>query len=183
MPAGALIINQAKTTPGLEHAFLMGADGLFSPDVAAGAGANIEGFLVSSPAVSGDAYNAFLEKYKAKFGTGPINIFHAHAYDAFNILKAAIEKVAVVDADGTLHIPRQALRDAVLATSDFQGLTGVLNCNSPLIVEGTQIKFPGDCSSAGMAVWEYHNIPFEIFKSPEVVWIQGTGVIKAVPTP
>ena len=183
MPAGALIINQAKTTPGLEHTYLMGADGLFSPDVAAGAGANIEGFLVSSPAVSGDAYTAFLAKYKAKFGTGPINIFHAHAYDAFNILKAAIEKVTVVDANGTLHIPRQALRDAVLNTSNFQGLTGVLNCNQPLSVGGKQIKFPGDCSAAGMAVWEYHNVPFEIFKSPEVVWIQGTGVIKAVPTP
>jgi branched-chain amino acid transport system substrate-binding protein len=183
LPAGGLIITQAKTTPGLEHTYLMGADGLFSPDVASAAGADIEGFLVSSPAVSGDAYNAFLAKYKAKFGTGPINIFHAHAYDAFNILKAAIEKVAVQDKDGTLHIPRQALRDAVLNTKDFKGLTGTLTCNETLTVAGTDIKWPGDCAAAGMAVWEYHNIPFEIFKSPEVVWIQGTGVVKEVTPP
>jgi branched-chain amino acid transport system substrate-binding protein len=183
LPAGGLIITQAKTTPGLEHTYLMGADGLFSPDVASAAGADIEGFLVSSPAVSGDAYNAFLAKYKAKFGTGPINIFHAHAYDAFNILKVAIEKVAVQDKDGTLHIPRQALRDAVLNTKDFKGLTGTLTCNETLTVAGTDIKWPGDCAAAGMAVWEYHNIPFEIFKSPEVVWIQGTGVVKEVTPP
>lgn len=182
-PEGPFIIKQAKTTPGLEHAYLMGADGLFSPDVAKGAGADIEGFLVSSPAVSGAPYTAFLAKYKAKFGTGPINIFHAHAYDAFGILVAAIEKVAVKESDGTLYIPRAALRQAVLNTSNYQGLTGVLNCNQPLTVNGTQIKYPGDCSAAGMAVWEYHNVPFNIFVSPEVVWIQGTGVIKAVPTP
>ncbi|MGD0610670.1 MAG: branched-chain amino acid ABC transporter substrate-binding protein [Anaerolineales bacterium] len=182
-PEGPFIIKQARTTPGLEHIYLMGADGLFSPDVAKGAGADIEGFLVSSPAVSGAAYTAFLAKYKAKFGTGPINIFHAHAYDAFGILAAAIAKVAVKESDGTLYIPRAALRQAVLNTSNYQGLTGVLNCNQPLTVNGTQIKYPGDCSAAGMAVWEYHNVPFNIFVSPEVVWIQGTGVIKAVPTP
>ncbi len=183
MPAGALIIKQAKTTPGLEHSYLMGADGLFSPDVASGAGSDIEGFLVSSPAVSGDAYTTFLDKYKAKFGTGPINIFHAHAYDAFNILKAAIEKVAVQGSDGTLYIPRNALRDAVRNTVSFKGLTGTLTCNETLAVAGTNIKFPGDCSATGMAVWVYHNAPFEIFKSPEVAWIQGTGVIKAVTPP
>ena len=55
----------------------------------------------------------------------PISIFHAHAYDAFNMVKAAIEKVAIQQSDGTLLIPRQALRDAMYATADFQGLTGV----------------------------------------------------------
>ncbi len=182
-PESTNIIHQAKTTPGLEHVYLMSADGSFSPSVAEGAGANIEGVLVSSPAVSGDAYNAFLKKYEAKFPPGPINIFHAHAYDAFNILKAAIEKVAVQDSDGTLHIPRNALRDAVRATKDFKGITGNLTCNETLVQAGITVKYPGDCSATGMAVWEYHNVPFKIFTSPEVVWIQGTGVIKQVNPP
>ena len=38
----------------------------------------------------------------------------------------AIEKVTVQDEDGTLHIPRQALRDAMYATSGYDGLTGKL---------------------------------------------------------
>jgi hypothetical protein len=42
----------------------------------------------------------------------------------------AIAKVAVQDEDGTLHIPRQALRDAIYALTDFAGLTGVLACDA-----------------------------------------------------
>jgi branched-chain amino acid transport system substrate-binding protein len=144
-PAGPLIIQQAKKTPGLENVKLMGADGLFSPDVVTSAGDDVEGFMVSSPLVTGDAYNTFVEKYKAKFGKDPISIFHAHAYDAFNMVKAAIEKVAVQQSDGTIIIPRQALRDAMYGTKDFQGLTGVLSCTPT-----------GDCANPTIGIYEYH---------------------------
>jgi len=145
LPEGAFLIDQAKTTPGLENTKLMGADGLYSPDVMNTAGAAVEGFMVSSPLVQGAAYDAFVAKYVAKFGVTPINIFHAHAYDGFNIVKAAIEKVAVQEADGTIYIPRQALRDAMAATKDFQGLTGVLTCTPT-----------GDCANPIIGVYEYH---------------------------
>jgi branched-chain amino acid transport system substrate-binding protein len=155
LPAGAFIVDQAKTTPGLENTKLMGADGLYSPDVMKTAGASVEGFMVSSPIVQGAAYDAFVAKYVAKFGSQPINIFHAHAYDAFNIVKAAIEKVAVVEPDGTLHIGRQALRDAVASTKDFQGLTGVLTCNPD-----------GDCANPVIGVYVYHTGQYP----PELIW-------------
>jgi branched-chain amino acid transport system substrate-binding protein len=144
-PAGPFIILQAKTTPGLENVKLMGADGLFSPDVVTAAGDAVEGFQVSSPLVTGAAYDAFVQKYTTKFGKAPISIFHAHAYDAFNLIKAGIEKVAVQQADGTLIIPRQALRDALYATKDFQGLTGVLSCTPT-----------GDCANPTIGIYEYH---------------------------
>jgi len=144
-PAGPLIIQQTKKTPGLESVKLMGADGLFSPDVVTSAGDDVEGFMVSSPLVTGDAYNAFVAKYKTKFGKDPISIFHAHAYDAFNMVKAAIEKVAIKQSDGTILIPRQALRDAMYATKDFQGLTGVLTCTPT-----------GDCANPTIGIYEYH---------------------------
>jgi branched-chain amino acid transport system substrate-binding protein len=155
LPEGAFLIDQAKTTPGLENVTLMGADGLYSPDVMQTAGASVEGFLVSSPLVQGPAYDAFVAKYVAKFGEQPINIFHAHAYDGFNIIKAAIEKVAVQEADGTLYIPRQGLRDAVAATKDFQGLTGVLTCN-----------VDGDCANPIIGVYEYHAGEYP----PTLIW-------------
>jgi branched-chain amino acid transport system substrate-binding protein len=155
LPEGAFLIDQAKTTPGLENVTLMGADGLYSPDVMQTAGAAVEGFLVSSPLVQGPAYDAFVAKYVAKFGEQPINIFHAHAYDGFNIVKAAIEKVAVQEADGTLYIPRQGLRDAVAATKDFQGLTGVLTCN-----------VDGDCANPIIGVYEYHAGEYP----PTLIW-------------
>jgi branched-chain amino acid transport system substrate-binding protein len=155
LPEGAFLIDQAKTTPGLENTKLMGADGLYSPDVMNSAGAAVEGFMVSSPLVQGPAYDAFVAKYVAKFGEQPINIFHAHAYDAFNIVVAAIEKVAVVESDGTIYIPRQGLRDAMAATKDFQGLTGVLTCN-----------VDGDCANPIIGVYEYHAGQYP----PTLIW-------------
>jgi branched-chain amino acid transport system substrate-binding protein len=156
--AGSLITRQAKETPGLEGVHLMGADGMFSPDVVEGAGDAVEGLYVSSPdlaAFGADYAAVFLPKYNEMFGTEPISIFHAHAYDAANIIFAAIEKVAVQDADGTLHIPRQALRDAMYATKDFKGLTGNLTCTPT-----------GDCADPKIAVYVYHVGEYP----PERIW-------------
>ena len=157
--AGSLIINQAKQVPGLEEVHLMGADGMFSPDVVEGAGDAVEGTFVSSPdlaAFSADYESVFLPKYKELAGVDdPVSIFHAHAFDAANMVFAAIEKVAIQDEDGTLHIPRQALRDAVYATQDYKGLTGNLTC-SPT----------GDCADPKIAVYEYHAGQYP----PERIW-------------
>jgi len=156
--AGSLITRQAKEIPGLEEVYLMGADGMFSPDVVEGAGDAVEGLFVSSPdlsAFSDDYTSTFLPKYNEMFGTDPISIFHAHAFDATNIIFAAIEKVAVKDADGTLHIGRQAFRDAMYATANFKGLTGNLTCTPT-----------GDCADPVIAVYEYHVGEYP----PERIW-------------
>jgi branched-chain amino acid transport system substrate-binding protein len=148
-PAGPNIIMQAKSVPGLEKVTLMGADGLFSPDVVTAAGDAIEGFRVSSPFISGAAYDELVKKYFDRFGAQPVSIFHAHAYDAFMMLKTAIEKVALVDVDGTLHIGRQALRDALYATRDFPGITGSLSCTPT-----------GDCAKPVIGIYEFHKGEF-----------------------
>jgi branched-chain amino acid transport system substrate-binding protein len=157
--AGSLILNQARQVPGLETVYLMGADGMFSPDVPEGAGDAVEGAMVSSPdlaAFSADYQTVFLPKYKELSGVEtPVSIFHAHAYDATNMIFAAIEKAAVQDADGTLHIGRQALRDAMYATKDFPGLTGNLTCTPT-----------GDCADPKIAVYEYHAGQYP----PERIW-------------
>ena len=156
--AGSLITRQAKEVPGLEEVRLMGADGMFSPDLVEGAGDAVEGLYLSSPdlaAFGADYQSTFLPKYQEMFGTEPISVFHAHAYDATNMVIAAIEQVAVQDEDGTLHIPRQALRDALYATSGFQGLTGSLTCTPT-----------GDCADPKIAVYESHAGEFP----PERVW-------------
>ena len=161
--AGSLITRQAKEVPGLENTYLMGADGMFSPDVVEGAGDAVEGLFVSSPdltAFAEEYTTVFLPKYKEMFGTEPISIFHAHAYDAAMMIFAAIEKVAVVDPDGTIHIPRQALRDAMYATKDFQGLTGLLSCTPT-----------GDCANPVIGVYQYHLGEYP----PELIWSEQSG--------
>lgn len=142
---GGFIAAQARGTEGLDDAILIGSDGMFSPDFITAAGPAAEGMFLSSPNFSAfqDAYASFLEKHSAKFGESPLSAFHAHAYDATNILFTAIEQVAVKNDDGSLSIPKGALRDAVFATKDHAGLTGVLSC-SPT----------GDCGAPLIAVYE-----------------------------
>jgi branched-chain amino acid transport system substrate-binding protein len=143
--AGGFLWAQHADVPGLEDVVMIGSDGMFTPDFIAAAGDAAEGNYLSSPNFSAfqAGYAAFLTKYEAKVGKKPISAFHAHAYDAANILFAAIEKVAVKGSDGTLYIPKQALRDAIFATKDFQGITGVLSCSAT-----------GDCGAPLIAMYQ-----------------------------
>jgi branched-chain amino acid transport system substrate-binding protein len=142
--AGGHITSQARQTPGLENVYLMGADGIFSPDFLEAAGDAALGMYWSSPDFSafGAAYQDFLAAHEAKYGEKPLAPFHAHAYDAANLIFAAVEKVAV-DDNGTLHVGRKALTDALFATQNFQGLTGNLTCSQY-----------GDCADPKIAVYE-----------------------------
>jgi branched-chain amino acid transport system substrate-binding protein len=142
--AGGHITRQVKEVSGLEKAYLMGADGIFSPDFYKAAGDTAIGMYHSSPDFSAFAagYKDFLAKHQKKYGEKPLAPFHAHGYDAAMIIFAAIKKVGKVGPDGTLCIGRKALRDALYATKDFKGLTGNLTCN----------KF-GDCADPRIAVY------------------------------
>jgi branched-chain amino acid transport system substrate-binding protein len=156
--AGTQLILQGRETPGLENTYQMGADGMFSPDVMEGAGDAVEGVFVSSPDFTqfGPDYEAkFVPAYEAKFGSTPVSIFHAHAYDAMNMILACVEEVAQGEEGGDLLIGRQAMRDCMYGTTDFAGLTGNLTCTPT-----------GDCADPKIAVYEYHAGEYP----PEKVW-------------
>ena len=74
-------------------------------------------------------YNAFISRYEATYQEPPIPIYTATTYDAANLLLSAVESIAVQEQDGTLHVGRQALRDALYTTTGFPGLTGSLTCS------------------------------------------------------
>ena len=144
MPLGGLLTNTAKTIPGLENTVLAAADGLQTQTLLDAAGDNAEGMYASGPNLefTNTRYqDEFIPAYTEAFGEEPINVFHAHAYDAANLLMDAIAQVAQQGADGTLLIGRQALRDALYATSGYQGLTGTLTCNEY-----------GDCADANIGI-------------------------------
>lgn len=130
-PEGDLVAQQAKEVSGLETVALMAADGLFADSFPEATGDAAVGMYMSGPYLdpAETRYAEFLQKWTDKFGGQPPSGYHAFAYDGTNIFFAAIEAVAVVDADGTVHIGRQALRDAVYGTADFDALSGVLTCN------------------------------------------------------
>jgi branched-chain amino acid transport system substrate-binding protein len=143
--AGGHITRQVKEVSGLEKTALMGADGIFSTDFYKAAGETAVGMYHSSPDFSAFAagYKTFLEKHQKKYGEKPIAPFHAHAYDAAMMILAAIEKVAKQAPDGTLHIGRKQLRDALYGTKNLKGLTGNLSCDPY-----------GDCADPRIAVYK-----------------------------
>ncbi len=165
--AGGHITSQARQTPGLESTYLMGADGMFSPDFLDAAGDAAVGMYWSSPDFSmfGEGYSDFLARHEEKYGEKPLAPFHAHAYDAASIIFAAIEKVAVEDGDA-LYIPRKALADAMFATKDLQGLTGNLTCSEYGDCADPKIAVY-ECMSADSATW---NPGAEADSNPQKVW-------------
>jgi branched-chain amino acid transport system substrate-binding protein len=148
-PEGPYIAVQ-RADVGLGEVDFMGADGLYASTYLEGAGDAAEGTYVSGPAsASGPRYDAFLEKYLAAYGEEPPAPFHAHSYDAMTMILAAIEQVGVEGEDGTLTIDRGALRDALYATADFDGMTGMITCPED-----------GDCGVPLIAVLEVQNGEF-----------------------
>jgi branched-chain amino acid transport system substrate-binding protein len=142
--AGSLLTQQAKSTAGMEDTILAAADGVFNPDFLAAAGEAAEDMYLSGPdlAFSGDFYESqFKPEYEEVSGQAePISVFHAHAYDAVNMVLDAIAASAI-EEDGTLFIPRTGLRDAFFSTSGYAGVTGTLTCDEN-----------GDCADAKISV-------------------------------
>lgn len=137
-PAGDFLAEQALEVAGLEDVALMGADGLLSDTYVVLP--QTENMYFSGPQTpTTPGYDEFVSKYEAAYGEAPIQSFHAHAYDAANMIFAAIEAVAVEDGDD-LVIDLQALRDEFHSMT-YEGLTGTLSCD----------EF-GDCASPNINI-------------------------------
>jgi branched-chain amino acid transport system substrate-binding protein len=143
---GSQIFNTAKDVAGLENVILAGADGLLSPTMLENTAGTSEGMYFSGPDLSFENafyIDEFLPAYLEKYGIEPTNVFHAHSYDATMMLFQAIEEVAQEGSDGTLLIGRQALRDALYAMANFDGITGSLTCT----------EF-GDCANTAILIYQ-----------------------------
>ncbi len=146
-PEGPLMVNQSQEIAGLADTTIIGADGVKDGAMikAAGELAQEIGMYFSGPDLNlGDRYeNEFLPAYYALSGTEtPLAPYHAHGYDAYNILLDAIEFAHVGDdADGTSFFSKEAIRAYVASLADYDGLTGTLTCD----------EF-GDCGSPYVSI-------------------------------
>ncbi len=113
---------------------LLGGDGWDSPSLVEVAGKSIEGSFFSnhfSPEDQSPAIQEFVKKYKDKHGTVP-DAMAALGYDSMMILANAIKKAGTTEG--------KALRDAIAATKDHPGITGVItldekrNANKPAVI-------------------------------------------------
>jgi len=139
-PEADFIVQQIGEFPGLADTQLMGADGILSDTFVVLP--ETEGMVFSGPGqASGAPYEEFVAKYEEAVGSPPIQAFHAHSYDAANMLLDAIENTATVDGDSVV-IDRAALRQYLYDLEGFEGLTGTLACN----------QF-GDCANPAIGIF------------------------------
>ena len=160
--AAAQIVRQFGEIKGLESSTPVGGSALLAPGFLEAAGDAAVGFVFTNPDTSPEAmggrYPELVEKYKEKYGEAPIQAFHQNAYDGMAVALMGIEKVAVKDDAGNTYIGRQALRDALFATSDYEGMGGTINCNEH-----------GDCAGFKFAAYRFVDadpLSFEIGKNP-----------------
>jgi branched-chain amino acid transport system substrate-binding protein len=115
----ALMIRQAREL-GIEQPFL-GGDTWEAPEFIEVGGADVEGVVLSthySPeATVTDISKEFVEVYTDKFGKEP-NAFAALGFDAYMVILDAIERAGSAEPE--------AIRDALAATENFEGVTGVI---------------------------------------------------------
>lgn len=160
--AAAQIVRQFGEIKGLEETTPIGGSALMAPGFLEAAGDSAVDFVFTNPDTSPDAmgnrYPELVEKYKEKFGEAPIQAFHQNAYDGMAVALMGIEAVAVKDDAGNTYIGRQALRDALFATKDFDGMGGEITCNEH-----------GDCAGFKFAAYKFVDADpesFEIGRNP-----------------
>jgi branched-chain amino acid transport system substrate-binding protein len=141
----AFLATQTLEVEGLENTVRAAADGCISADAAAAIGDASAGMYFSGPdlSFSNEIYDDFKAAYLENYGSEPLSVFHAHAFDAANLVLDCVAEVAQQGSDGSLSIGRQALRDCLYATSGYVGITGTLTCNEY-----------GDCADPQISVSE-----------------------------
>ena len=164
-PEANFFAAQMRHIPGLGATDIIGGGASFVAGFPENTGDAAIGVFVSGPLVTGQAYEQFLARWEEEFGSSPPSGYHAHAYDAANLLLDVIETVAVPADDGSLSIGRQAIRAAIAATENYPGLTGRLTCQE-------QSPFAGDCAP-GTALAMYEITAAEVYDDnwpPPVYW-------------
>ncbi len=132
-PETDYITLQAREVAGLEETILMVCGSTVRSDafIESVGQAGVGMHFIGAAQPSNEASRKLLSEYEARYGEPPQALHLEFAYDAANITLNALEAVAVqnAQADGTLHIGRGALREAMYATSGFAGVTGTLTCD------------------------------------------------------
>ena len=147
---GSAFAVQARQFDGLQDATLItGAAMLVSEFLGS---PHSEGIYLAGPesshgssvnAATGKDGAAVLAAFEATYGESPTSPYWAYAYDAATLLLTAIESAAVAKG-GMLHVDRAALREAMGAMTGFQGITGVLSCDTF-----------GDCGTGRINIYDH----------------------------
>ncbi len=146
-PEGNSLLLQVRKLPAFEKIILMSDGALIEKTFLKAVGDAARGMYFVGPAApKGPAVEKLAVAYEAKYKKLPGVSYYLSGYDAADLLFHAFEQVVTEEKDGTLHMGRQRLRDALYSTKAFKGVTGNLSCN----------QF-GDCSGSAFNVLRLDN--------------------------
>ena len=130
-PEGNHVLLAARAMPEMAGVTLMSDGSLIENTFIEAVGDACKGmyFVGPTPADPGPALEALRKSYRDKYRIEPPTTYYQTAYDAAGILFAALERAAVKRSNGSLVIGRQALRDALRATRNYPGVSGLLQCD------------------------------------------------------
>ncbi len=132
--------EQAAASRGIP---LLGGRYFWNTQIIDQAGEAAEGLYAIGPVVDAEEYERLSNLYLRRYGEPPYSPLFAYAYDATELILQAIEEVGVIDKEGTLHIGREALSEALYSTSTYPGLTGSMTCTNL-----------GDCSAEEIGIMQ-----------------------------
>ena len=130
-PEGNILLLQARNDHALDKTILMSDGSLIQRSFLDAVKDKGRGLYFVGPSFpKNEAVEALTRKYEKKYTLPPGTSYFLSAYDSANILFKAMEDAAVQEENGTLHIGRQALRDAVHSITGFPGISGNLTCDA-----------------------------------------------------
>lgn len=126
------VVRQLAEVEGLEGLALINSESLLFTDLE-----SVDAYLTAPEFnfganvndATGRSGDELFAAYRRQYNEGANNAYIALAYDAATILLRAIEEVAVADGD-TLYIDRARLREALTATTGFNGIVGPISCDT-----------------------------------------------------
>lgn len=129
-PEGNHLLLQARELPEFEKTLLISDGALIEQSFLEAVGNAAKGMCFVGPVrPQGPAVDLLTAAYVAKYHEDPPVSYFLSAHDAASLLFHAIEQAATRDADGTLHIGRQRIRDYLYSIKAFAGVCGTFHCD------------------------------------------------------
>lgn len=130
---GDVCVASVKAIAGTVDAKLLTSDGCLNESVLTAASSNGVEVFASGPDVRALESNPFYETeflpaYKDQYGERPGSVFHAHAFDAANLIFDAFRRTALIMEDGSIAVPRTAFKEAIFSVTAYDGFSGRLTC-------------------------------------------------------
>jgi branched-chain amino acid transport system substrate-binding protein len=133
--AEAAILVQDLAALGLRERPFFAGDGIFNQSFLDFAGPAADGVYVTFGLLRTSnnlvAYDRFSYDYEVAYGSRPTDLgnYHALAYDAANMILAALPNAALLNVEGALEIDREILIQSLRGTRNFLGVSGTMSCD------------------------------------------------------